>query len=127
MERIRLGKTNLMVTRLGWGGIPIQRVSEREGVSVIKAVIEMGVDLLDTARAYTNSEHRIGLALQGMERPVILSSKSQVRTDKIYDDVHESLRQMQVKKVHIYHFHNISTHEDYDKVMGAGGGYDGLQ
>jgi aryl-alcohol dehydrogenase-like predicted oxidoreductase len=80
MEKVRLGRTNLIVTKLGWGGIPIQRVGEREAVSVIRAVIEMGVDLLDTARAYTNSEHRIGLALQKIDRPVILSSKSLVKT-----------------------------------------------
>jgi aryl-alcohol dehydrogenase-like predicted oxidoreductase len=61
MEKVRLGRTNLIVSKLGWGGIPIQRVGEREAVSVIRAVIETGVDLLDTARAYTNSEHRIGL------------------------------------------------------------------
>ena len=85
MEKVRLGKTNLIVTKLGWGGIPIQRVGEREAVSVIRAVIEMGVDFLDTARAYTNSEHRIGLALQRIDRPLILSSKSLVRTAKIYN------------------------------------------
>ena len=72
MEKGRLGRANLIVKKLGWGGIPIQRVGEREGVSVIRAVIEMGVDLLDSARGYTNSEHRIGLALQKIDRPVIL-------------------------------------------------------
>ena len=127
MEKVRLGRTNLVVTRLGWGGIPIQRVTDEEAIPVIRALVEMGVDLLDTARAYTNSEHRIGLALEKLDRPVILSSKSQVKTDKIYDEVHESLRQMKVPKVHIYHFHNISKHEDYDTVMGPGGGYEGLQ
>ncbi len=126
MEKIRLGKTNLIVTKLGWGGIPIQRVGELEAVSVIRAVIEMGVDLLDTARAYTNSEHRIGLALQRMDRPVILSSKSLVRTAKIYNEVHESLKQMKVKKVNIYHLHGVSDFEDYEKVMAPGGAYEGL-
>ncbi len=126
MEKVRLGKTNLIVTKLGWGGIPIQRAGEREAVSVIRAVIEMGVDLLDTARAYTNSEHRIGLALQRMDRPVILSSKSLVRTAKIYNEVHESLKQMKVKKVNIYHLHGVSDFEDYEKVMAPGGAYEGL-
>jgi predicted aldo/keto reductase-like oxidoreductase len=126
MEKVRLGKTNLIVTKLGWGGIPIQRAGEREAVSVIRAVIEMGVDLLDTARAYTNSEHRIGLALQKMDRPVILSSKSLVRTVKIYNEVHESLKQMKVKKVNIYHLHGVSDFEDYEKVMAPGGAYEGL-
>ena len=126
MEKVRLGRTNLIVTKLGWGGIPIQRVGECEAVSVIQAVIEMGVDLLDTARAYTNSEHRIGLALQRIDRPVILSTKSLIRTAKIYNDVHESLKQMKVKKIHIYHLHGVSNFEDYEKIMAPGGAYEGL-
>jgi predicted aldo/keto reductase-like oxidoreductase len=127
MDKVRLGRTGLVVTRMGWGGIPIQRVGEQEAVSVIRAVVDMGVDLLDTARAYTDSEHKIGLALREVERPVVLSSKSQIRTAKIYDDVHESLKQLQVAKVHIYHLHNISKQEEYEQVMAPGGGYEGLQ
>jgi predicted aldo/keto reductase-like oxidoreductase len=127
MEKVRLGKTNLNVAKLGWGGIPIQRVGEREAISVIRAVIEMGVDLLDTARAYTNSERRIGLALQKVSKPVILSSKSTVKTDKIYDEVHESLKQMKVEKINIYHLHNVSNLEEYEKVMAPQGAFEGLR
>ncbi len=127
MEKVRLGKTNLVVSRLGWGGIPIQRVADRKGVSVIRAVIEMGVDLLDTARGYTNSEHRIGLALERARRTVVLSSKSTVKTEKIYDDVHESLKQLMVKKIDIYHLHNIAKFEDYENVLREGGAYRGLK
>ena len=126
MKKVRLGRTNFYITRLGWGGIPIQRVSEDEAVSVIRAVVDMGVDLLDTARGYTNSESRIGFALQTTDREVILSSKSQVRTDRIEDEVHISLRQMKAKKIHLYHLHNISRPEEYEKVMGPGGAYEGL-
>lgn len=127
MDKIRLGRTNLFVTKLGWGGIPIQRVSEPEAVSVIRAVVEMGVDLLDTARGYTNSEYRIGLALQKVNKPVILSSKSHVKTEKICDEVHTSLRQMKVEKIHIYHLHGVSSFEDYEKAMGPRGAYEGLR
>ena len=127
MERVRLGRTNLVVKKMGWGGIPIQRVSEEEAVSVVKTMVEMSVDLLDTSRVYTTSERRIGTALQQTSRAVILSSKSTVRTEKIYDEVHESLKQLQVKKIDIYHLHNISNFEDYKKVMGAGGAYEGLR
>ena len=126
MEKVRLGRTGLVVTRLGWGGIPIQRVEEDEAVSVIRAVIDMGVDLLDTARAYTNSEHRVGLALAGVDRPVVLSTKSQMRTAGIYDEVHESLRQLNVKKIDIYHLHAVSDMADYEKAMAPGGAYEGL-
>ena len=127
MEKVRLGRTNLIVSKLGWGGIPIQRVGEREAVSVIRAVIEMGVNLLDTARAYTNSEHRIGLALEKTNRPVILSSKSLVKTAKIYNDVQESLKQLRVRKVNIYHLHSVSSFGDYERVMAPGGAYEGLK
>jgi len=127
MEKVRLGRTNLKVTRLGWGGIPIQRVNESEAVSVIQAVVEMGVELLDTARGYTNSESRIGLALKKTKKPVILSSKSPVRTAKIYDEVQVSLKQLQVERIHIYHLHNVSKAEDYQKVMEPGGAYEGLK
>jgi predicted aldo/keto reductase-like oxidoreductase len=89
--------------------------------------VEIGVDLFDTARGYANSERRIGLALQKTSRPVILSTKSPNRTEKIYDDVQESLRHLQVKKVQIYHLHNVSKIEDYEKVMAPGGAYQGLQ
>jgi len=127
VEKVRLGRTNLTVKKLGWGGIPIQRVSEELAVSVIREAVELGVDLLDTARAYTSSERKIGLALQKTSRPVILSSKSNNRTEKIYDDVQVSLGLLRVKKIHIYHLHNVSKAEDYEKVMGPGGAYQGLQ
>jgi len=128
MEKVRLGRTNLIVTRLGWGGIPIQRVaSEEEAVSVILGVIDMGVDLLDTARNYSNSEQRIGLALQQVTKPVVLSSKSLASTEKIYDEVHISLKQMMVKKINIYHLHGVNSFTDYKKVIGPGGAYHGLK
>jgi predicted aldo/keto reductase-like oxidoreductase len=127
MEKVRLGRTHITVKKLGWGGIPIQRVSEDQAVSVVQAAVQMGVDLIDTARGYTTSERRIGLALQNITRPVILSTKSPNRTEKIFDDVQESLRQLRVNKVQIYHLHNVSKTEDYEKAMGPGGAYQGLQ
>ncbi len=127
MEKARLGKTGLIVTRMGWGGIPIQRVvDEGEAVSVIRAVVEMGVDLLDTARAYSNSERRIGLALEGLDRRVVLSTKSQVKTAAIYDEVHESLRQLRVPKIDIYHLHMVPNIAEYEKAMAPGNGFDAL-
>ena len=60
MERVRLGKTELMVSRVGFGGIPIQRVTEDEAVAVVRRCLELGVNYIDTANAYTTSEDRIG-------------------------------------------------------------------
>lgn len=126
MEKVRLGRTNLMVTKLGWGSIPVQRVGDEEALSVVKAVIDMGVDFLDTARAYTTSEKRIGLALEETKNPIVLSSKSMVRSEKIYDDVLMSLENLKVKKLNIYNFHNVANFEDYNIIMGKGGAFSGL-
>ena len=127
METERLGRTNLVVTKLGWGSIPIQRVSEAEAVSVVQAVVDMGVNLVDSARGYTTSERRIGIALKGRDARVVLSTKSPIRNAAIYDDVKESLRQLQVQKIDIYHTHGISTFRDYEKILAPGGAYEGLR
>ena len=62
--RIVLGRTGLEVRRLGFGGIPIQRVSEAEAVAMVRYVVEHGCEFIDTSRAYSTSERRIGLALK---------------------------------------------------------------
>ncbi len=64
MDRMMIGKTGLEVNRLGFGGIPIQRVSESQAVETVLHAIEKGVDFIDTSRAYATSERRIGLTLR---------------------------------------------------------------
>ena len=83
MQRMVLGRTGLETYRLGFGGIPIQRVSEAEAVETVRHAIERGVDFIDTSRAYTTSERRIGLALKEAGWPadrVVLASKSHAKT-----------------------------------------------
>jgi len=76
-RQVTLGKTGCKVTRLGFGGIPIQRVSEREAVETVIHAIERGVDFIDTSRAYTTSEPRIGIALRESGKDIVLATKSQ--------------------------------------------------
>jgi predicted aldo/keto reductase-like oxidoreductase len=102
-------------------------VTDGEAVSVIRAVVEMGSDLLDTARGYTTSEERIGAAIGGIGKRVVLSTKSPVRTAAIYDEVHKSLERLRVKKIDIYHCHGVSNAKDYETVMAPGGAFEGLQ
>jgi aryl-alcohol dehydrogenase-like predicted oxidoreductase len=74
--KVVLGKTGIEVTRLGFGGIPIQRVDERQAVETVIHAIQRGVDFIDTSRAYTTSERRIGMALRETGGKVILATKS---------------------------------------------------
>ena len=76
MEKIRLGKTKLMISRLGFGGIPIQRVSEDEAIAVVRKCLELGITFIDTANAYGNSEERIGKAIAGRRDGLVLATKT---------------------------------------------------
>jgi len=73
VKRIVIGKTGLEVNRLGFGGIPIQRVEEAEAVKTVLHAVEKGVDFIDTSRAYTTSERRIGIALQQTDKKAIVA------------------------------------------------------
>jgi len=65
MKKITLGKSGLLVTKAGFGGIPIQRLKDDDAVSVIHRAIELGINWFDTAHGYGSSEERVGLGLQG--------------------------------------------------------------
>ena len=76
MELITLGRTGLRINRRGFGGIPIQRVDEAQAVKTVQHAVEQGVDFIDTSRAYTTSEGRIGDALKLSAKKVTPATKS---------------------------------------------------
>ena len=77
-ERI-LGRTGIKLNRIGFGGIPIQRISEEDAVNVVRRAYELGMNYFDTARAYTVSEERIGKALEDVREKVFYATKSNKR------------------------------------------------
>jgi predicted aldo/keto reductase-like oxidoreductase len=132
MQRVILGRTGLEVCRLGFGGIPIQRVSEAEAVNTVRHAVESGVDFIDTSRAYTTSERRIGLALKqtgvASSRRVVVASKSHVKTaDAMRADLETSLRELQLDYIDIYKCHFVANQADYETVISPGGALEALQ
>jgi predicted aldo/keto reductase-like oxidoreductase len=110
MEKIRLGRTEMMVTKLGFGGIPIQRVSEQDAVAVVKKCLELGINYLDTANGYTTSEERIGKAIKGKREELFISTKSMGRTrEDIEKHLKLSLERLQTDYVDLFQFHNVSN------------------
>ena len=127
MEQILIGKTGLKVKRLGFGGIPIQRVSETQAVETVWHAVEKGVDFIDTSRAYTTSERRIGLALQQTDKKVILASKSPNKTaEGARADLETSLKELQRDYIHLYQCHFVKDADEYQKVISSGGAFAGL-
>ncbi|KPJ78622.1 MAG: hypothetical protein AMJ54_03080 [Deltaproteobacteria bacterium SG8_13] len=122
-----LGRTGLEVNRMGFGGIPIQRVPENEAVETVLHAVNCGIDFIDTARAYTTSERRIGLALQQTDKKVALASKSQVRTaDGIRREIEASLENLQRDRLDLYQCHYVKDEADYAQVISPDGALQGL-
>jgi predicted aldo/keto reductase-like oxidoreductase len=125
MEKIRLGKTNLMVSRIGFGGIPIQMPSEEAAVRIVKSCLDLGINFIDTSRVYTTSEERIGKAIANRREAVIIATKTVSRSaEKISRDMETSLTKLGTDYVDLYQFHNVSTDDDLKAVLAPGGPLD---
>ena len=128
MEQRTLGSTGLEVTRIGFGGIPIQRLSMADAVAVLRRALDLGCGLIDTARVYTDSEEKIGAALQGRTKLPAIATKTYSRdADGARRDVDISLANMGIEHVDVYFIHNVGTPELLDEVMGPGGALEGLR
>jgi len=122
MEYRRLGKTNLKVSVIGFGGIPIQRIDIASAVRVVKRAVELGINFFDTARAYTDSEERLGVALKEIRDQVIIASKSMARDKKgMAEDIDKSLMTMGVDYIDLYQMHNVKDKEALEQVLGVDG------
>ncbi len=111
-----------MVSRLGFGGIPIQRLTEDEAVAVVKKCLDLGITYIDTAISYTTSEPSIGKAITGRRGEVFLASKSMSRSrDGLARHLQQSLKQLAVESIDLYQFHNVSDFKTLDIVLDHNG------
>lgn len=109
MQTVRLGKTNITVNKNGFGALPIQRVSKEEAARLLRKAYEGGINYFDTARFYTDSEEKIGLALSDVRENIIISTKTMRTTvEGFWRDLEESLALLKTDYIDIYQFHNPS-------------------
>lgn len=123
MEYTRFGKTNLQVSRLGIGAIKYGRISQDEVTALIRRAYEGGVNYIDTARGYGDSEIRVGAALAalGLRERFILSTKVIRRgLDEFQEDVATSLRNLQTDWLDILFIHDVSTRANWEKIKREG-------
>ena len=126
MQYVTLGKTGLEVSRVGFGGIPIQRISKEECVALFDAVVDAGINYIDTARGYTVSEEYLGESLKGRRDKFILATKSMARTyESMAADIEVSLKNLQTDYIDIYQIHNPSDTQ-LDAVLAPGGAMEAL-
>lgn len=126
MEYRLLGKTGLKISRLGFGGIPIQRVDAQTTAKLMDKLISMGVNYIDTARGYTVSEEFIGKAISGKRDKFILATKSMARTKEAMEkEIETSLKNLGTEYIDLYQVHNASV-SDLDTVTAPGGALEAL-
>ena len=107
MDTIRLGRTGLTVNKNGFGALPVQRVSMEDAAKLLRRAYENGINYFDTARAYTDSEAKLGLALSDVRENIIISTKTHHFTvEGFWEDLRTSLSTLKTSYIDIYQFHN---------------------
>ena len=108
MKTIRLGKTQIESPQNAFGALPIQRVPMEEAVRILRAAYDGGMIFFDTARAYSDSEEKLGVAFDGMRDKVFISSKTMATTpEKFWEDLDTTLEKLRTDYVDIYQFHCV--------------------
>lgn len=107
MDTVRLGKTEITVNKNGFGALPIQRISDEEAVKIVRRAYDAGVRFFDTARFYTDSEHKLGLALADVREHVYIASKTAAVTpEDFWKDLETTLTNLKTDYLDLYQFHN---------------------
>ena len=107
MKRIQLGSTGIEIEKNGLGCLPIQRISREEAAKLLRKAYEGGIDFYDTARAYTDSEEKVGFAFEGMRDKIIIATKSGAKTvEDLRKDIETSLKNLKTDHIDLYQFHN---------------------
>ncbi len=113
MEFVRLGKTELRVSKTAFGALPIQRIPKEDAVRLVRRAFDAGVNYFDTANAYTDSEEKLGAAFDGIRREVIISTKSGGADKKtVQQHIELSLRRLRTDYIDLFQFHNPATLPD---------------
>jgi uncharacterized protein len=122
MRYLKLGKTGLTVSEVGFGGIPIIRLSTEEAVKVLRRAYDKGITLFDTANMYLDSEEKMGIAFEGIRKQLILATKS-LKRDRagVTADIELSLRRLRTDTIDLFQIHQLSLEPDYERITGSDG------
>lgn len=123
MQKRILGQTNIEVSVIGFGGIPIQRVDNSLAFEILKRSNEQCINFIDTARGYNDSESLIGEALEkiGREKFVLATKSMQRSYDGMIEDINISLKNLRTNYIDLYQLHNIKSIEELDLVLSEDG------
>lgn len=120
MEKIRLGRTGLKVSRTSFGALPIQRISFDDARRILRKAYDNEINFFDTARAYSDSEEKIGYSLSDVRKNIIIATKSAANDGKtLMEHLETSLRNMKTDYADILQLHNPAKLPDPDDENGT--------
>lgn len=109
MQKVKLGRTNIVVNKNGFGALPVQRVSFKEAQIILRKAYENGICFFDSARAYSDSEEKIGKYLSDVRKDIYIATKTMASTvEEFWKDLQTSLEMLKTDYIDIYQFHNPS-------------------
>lgn len=121
------GATGMELSAISFGGLPMQRCSMKEAELVLNTALDAGINFIDTARAYTDSEEKIGKVAH-RRAEFYLASKSMARSaEAMYKDILTSLELMKTDCIDLYQIHNVKKMEELELVLAADGALQGLK
>ena len=125
MDMVTLGSTGITVNKNGFGALPIQRISQEDAVYLARKAYRAGIRFFDTARAYTDSEVKLGEAFDGIRTEVYIATKTAAQNaEDFWKDLHTSLTNLRTDYIDLYQFHN----PDFCPKPGDGSGlYEAMQ
>ena len=127
MQYRPLGKTGMNVSVIGFGAIKLPEISEEEAIKAINRAIELGINFIDTARNYKDSERKVGMAIKGKRDKVYIATKTASRDyDGAMRDIETSLKELDIDKIDLLQLHSVSDEETWERVMAKGGAFEAV-
>ena len=109
MKTVRLGKTEIVTNKNGFGALPIQKISQKDAVYLVRKAYDAGFTFFDTARVYSDSEEKLGEAFDGMRDKIFIASKTQAQNgEDMKKDLETTLKNLRCDYLDLYQFHNPS-------------------
>ena len=127
MKTVKLAGTDLEVSEIGFGGIPIIPLPQNEAVSIVKYCFDLGITFFDTANMYPTSEEKIGTALKTVRDKAVIATKTTQRdADGAAAHIDTSLKQLKTDWIDIYQVHNVSNPEALQQILAPQGAYEAI-
>ncbi len=128
MKKIRLGKTELQVSELGFGGIPIIPLGFDDAVDMVRYSFDKGINFFDTANMYGDSEKKIGAALESVRDKVVIATKTLARdAEGAAGHIEFSLQNLNTSYLDLFQFHNIAEDAELKQILSPEGAMTAVQ